>query len=217
MYGFVRTNVLRCCVHCFVVRDDDESNRKTFQSLTRRNIRMRSNGRFRMAGYYGTGTKICSSICSTVSVNVFVVVDSQVSHHPPAAAQHTEGRGWTLWQEFTMSSKFRGKYLSIIPLGISHLEFKKFAIKFFCSIPLESVSKFFLFSSGNVYSWRKVTTTVHNIIVGKLWVDNHGEMTIENHKTGDKCHLKYIPYSYFSRETPRKVRKFGLRRGFSVV
>lgn len=50
----------------------------------------------------------------------------QVSHHPPAAAQYTEGRGWTLWQEFTMSSKFRGKYLSIIPLGISHLEFKKY-------------------------------------------------------------------------------------------
>jgi len=46
---------------------------------------------------------------------------------------------------------------------------------------------------------------VHNIIVGKLWIDNHGEMTIENHKTGDKCHLKYIPYSYFSRDTPRKV------------
>lgn len=62
-----------------------------------------------------------------------------------------------------------------------------------------------IFSSGNTYSWRKVTTTVHNIIVGKLWVDNHGEMTIENHKTGDKCHLKYLPYSYFSRDSQRKV------------
>lgn len=26
-------------------------------------------------------------------------------------------------------------------------------------------------SSGNHYVWRKVTSTVHNIIVGKLWID----------------------------------------------
>ena len=25
--------------------------------------------------------------------------------------------------------------------------------------------------SDNHYSWKKVTTTVHNIIVGKLWID----------------------------------------------
>ncbi|GAB1610837.1 oxysterol-binding protein 1-like isoform X4, partial [Argonauta hians] len=108
----------------------------------------------------------------------------QVSHHPPMCAQYTEGRGWTLWQEFTMMSKFRGKYLQIIPMGISHLQFTK---------------------TGDHYTWRKVTTTVHNIIVGRLWVDNHGEMDIKNHSTGDTCHLKYSAYSYFSRDTPRKV------------
>lgn len=108
----------------------------------------------------------------------------QVSHHPPTAALCTEGKNWKLWQEFTMGSKFRGKYLQIIPTGIAHLVFE---------------------NSGNHYTWRKVTTTVHNIIVGKLWVDHHGEMDIKNHKTGDNCHLKYYPYSYFSREKPRKV------------
>lgn len=44
----------------------------------------------------------------------------QVSHHPPAAAHHViSQRGWTLWQEITIASKFRGKYLSIMPLGES--------------------------------------------------------------------------------------------------
>lgn len=100
-------------------------------------------------------------------------------------AQHCEGSDWKLWQEFTMSSKFRGKYLQVIPLGIAHLDFEK---------------------TGNHYTWRKVNTTVHNIIVGKLWIDHHGEMDIVNHKTGDKCHLRFIPYSYFSRDIPRKVR-----------
>ncbi|CAL4067800.1 unnamed protein product, partial [Meganyctiphanes norvegica] len=112
-------------------------------------------------------------------------INEQVSHHPPIVAQHVEGRtGWESWQEFSMSSKFRGKYLQIIPLGIAHLRFNNL---------------------GNLYSWRKVSTTVHNMIVGKLWLDNHGEMEITNHKTGDKCCLKFIPYSYFSRETPKKV------------
>eukprot|EP00058_Branchiostoma_floridae_P014061 XP_002599549.1 hypothetical protein BRAFLDRAFT_77653 [Branchiostoma floridae] len=107
-----------------------------------------------------------------------------VSHHPPAAAAFVDSKhGWESWQEFTMTSKFRGKYLNIIPQGIAHLKFT---------------------ATGNHYTWRKVTSIVHNIIVGKLWIDQSGEMDIVNHKTGDKCHLVYTPYSYFSRETPRK-------------
>lgn len=51
-----------------------------------------------------------------VFYSVFITV--QVSHHPPAAAHHViSQRGWTLWQEITIASKFRGKYLSIMPLG----------------------------------------------------------------------------------------------------
>lgn len=99
-------------------------------------------------------------------------------------AQYCEGRDWTCWREFAMNSKFRGKYLLITPVDITHLEFP---------------------SSGNHYTWSKVNTTVNNIIVGKLWVDNHGEMIITNHKTGDVCHLNFQAYSYFSRDIPKKV------------
>nr|XP_019958699.1 PREDICTED: oxysterol-binding protein 1-like isoform X4 [Paralichthys olivaceus] len=109
----------------------------------------------------------------------------QVSHHPPAAAHHAiSEKGWTLRQEISLASKFRGKYLSIMPLGSIQCLFDK---------------------SDNHYSWKKVTTTVHNIIVGKLWIDQSGEIDVVNHKTGDRCHLKFAPYSYFSRDVPRKV------------
>ncbi|XP_034455499.1 oxysterol-binding protein 1-like isoform X6 [Hippoglossus hippoglossus] len=109
----------------------------------------------------------------------------QVSHHPPAAAHHAlSEKGWTLRQEISLASKFRGKYLSIMPLGSIQCLFDK---------------------SNNHYSWKKVTTTVHNIIVGKLWIDQSGEIDVVNHKTGDRCHLKFAPYSYFSRDVPRKV------------
>ncbi|TMW52995.1 hypothetical protein DOY81_001943 [Sarcophaga bullata] len=125
------------------------------------------------------------------------VIAEQVSHHPPMAAIHCEGRQWTCWQEFTMTSKFRGKYLQIIPLGSAY-----------CHFP----------ATDHKYTWRKVTTTVNNIIVGKLWVDQHGEMEITglNAAAGLKCMLKYIPYSYFSRETQRRVKGVVMDRNNEV-
>uniref|UniRef100_A0A2K6ESC2 Oxysterol-binding protein n=1 Tax=Propithecus coquereli TaxID=379532 RepID=A0A2K6ESC2_PROCO len=109
----------------------------------------------------------------------------QVSHHPPSAAHYVCSKhGWSLWQEITISSKFRGKYISIMPLGAIHLEFE---------------------ASGNHYVWRKSTSTVHNIIVGKLWIDQSGDIEIVNHKTNDRCQIKFLPYSYFSKEAARKV------------
>jgi len=109
----------------------------------------------------------------------FKLITEQVSHHPPMLAQHCENidGNWKAWQEFTMRSKFKGKYLEVEPLGISHLLFP---------------------ASGNHYTWRKVKTIVHNIVIGKLWIDQVGEMEVINHRTGDKCHLKYEPYSYFA-------------------
>lgn len=72
-----------------------------------------------------------------------------------------------------------------------------------------TIHVFVLFVQISIYSiFPQVNTTVHNIIVGKLWIDNHGEMDIINHTTGEKCHLIYKPYSYFSREAPRRVRTF---------
>lgn len=114
-------------------------------------------------------------------------IAEQVSHHPPMAAIHCDGRGWSCWQEFTMTTKFRGKYLQVVPLGNAYVEFH---------------------GSGNRYGWRKVNTTVHNIIVGKLWVDHHGDMEIMGEKSAKhyKCHLKYLPYSYFSKDSQRKVK-----------
>ena len=75
---------------------------------------------------------------------------SQVSHHPPMFAMHVEHKDYTLWEEYTVASKFRGKYLVCYPIGHSHIVFHK---------------------SGNHYTWNKVVTTIHNIIIGKLWID----------------------------------------------
>ena len=69
-------------------------------------------------------------------------------------AMHAEHKDWTLWQEYTLASKFRGKYIQCFPVGGVHLV---------------------LHRSGSHYTWNKVVTTIHNIIVGRLWVDNVSE------------------------------------------
>ncbi|KNC82935.1 hypothetical protein SARC_04782 [Sphaeroforma arctica JP610] len=111
-------------------------------------------------------------------------IAEQVSHHPPIAAMHTESNEWEMCQQFSMSSKFRGKYLSIIPTGVSWIRFKK---------------------TNEKYSWTKVTTCVNNIIIGKLWIDQYGDMVIKSHTTNDVAKIKFVPYSYFSNTTPRSV------------
>ncbi|KAL5111722.1 Oxysterol-binding protein 2 [Taenia crassiceps] len=109
----------------------------------------------------------------------------QVSHHPPVVAHYCESTryGWKFWQEFTVNSKFRGKYLSLIPKGGTHL----------------------LFKDGQHYTWSKVTITVHNIIVGRLWAEIHGETVIKNHNTNYTCRIRYEAHSYFSRDPDRQV------------
>ena len=67
-------------------------------------------------------------------------------------------------------------------------------------------------SSGTRYSWKKVTTTVHNVIVGKLWLDHSGEIIISSHgnNVNISCHLKFTPYSYFYPHQQRKVKGYVL-------
>ena len=73
-----------------------------------------------------------------------------MSHHPPMFAMHVEHKDFTMWEEYTVASKFRGKYLVCYPIGNTHIVFHR---------------------SGNHYTWNKVVTTIHNIIIGKLWID----------------------------------------------
>lgn len=111
-------------------------------------------------------------------------ISEQVSHHPPITAQHCEGRGWTCWQDFSLTTKFRGRSVAAFPHGLHHCEFK---------------------NSKRHYAWNKVGTVVYNIIIGKLWVDQEGESEVVNIENGCKCKLTYYPYSHFSSEDQRKV------------
>ncbi len=127
----------------------------------------------------------CSKDSSEDGVGWKAIVE-QVSLVPPKIALNVESttHDWHLYHEFSMSSKFRLNYLQVIPTCTTHLVFK---------------------NSGSHYTWNKVNTFVRNLVVGKIWVENIGDLDIVNHTTKDVCHLKYSPSNFFSTKSANRV------------
>lgn len=99
----------------------------------------------------------------------------QVSHHPPIGAAWAEAPRWDYYGESAVKSKFYGKSFDINPLGTWFLK-------------LRSVS-----GGEELYTWKKVTSSVIGIITGSPTVDNYGPMEIRNHTTGEVCKLDFKP------------------------
>lgn len=106
----------------------------------------------------------------------FRLISEQVSHHPPISACKAQSPKWDYYGENAVDSQFRGRSFDFKHLG-----------KMFCVIrPDKGVKS----NKGEVlqeelYSWKKVNTSVVGIIVGNPTVDNYGKMEVTNHTTGD--------------------------------
>ncbi|XP_074066513.1 oxysterol-binding protein-related protein 2 isoform X3 [Macrotis lagotis] len=111
----------------------------------------------------------------------FRFISEQVSHHPPISAFYSEG----LNQDFIFHGsiypklKFWGKSVEAEPRGTITLE---------------------LLKHNEAYTWTNPTCCVHNIIIGKLWIEQYGTVEILNHRTGDKCVLNFKPCGLFGKE-----------------
>ncbi|KAG6457119.1 hypothetical protein O3G_MSEX010115 [Manduca sexta] len=109
-----------------------------------------------------------------------------VSHHPPISACHAESSRWCFWQEARIKTKFWGKSMEFQPTGRVHVR---------------------LTTTGDHYSWNKVTTCVHNLFGGQRWVDQYGDMHIVCHGTDITCKLNFIKASSWS-SSRHEVRGF---------
>ncbi|KAK1454232.1 oxysterol-binding protein [Colletotrichum cuscutae] len=100
----------------------------------------------------------------------------QVSHHPPVGAAWAESPHWTYWGESAVKTKFYGKSFDANPLGTWFLKLRP-----------KSGGK------EDLYTWRKVTTSVIGIITGNPTVDNYGPMEVKNWTTGEVCQIEFQP------------------------
>eukprot|EP00744_Colponema_vietnamica_P003423 GILI01005248.1.p1 GENE.GILI01005248.1~~GILI01005248.1.p1 ORF type:complete len:751 (-),score=212.57 GILI01005248.1:384-2636(-) len=106
----------------------------------------------------------------------FRFVAEQVSHHPPISAGICESRNWVYSNHTHVKSKFWGKSMDIIPQGSPHILFP---------------------SHGDDFTWTKATSTVHNLIMGKLYLEHHGTMVITNRATGDVAEIELQKKKWF--------------------
>ncbi|VAI25635.1 unnamed protein product [Triticum turgidum subsp. durum] len=106
----------------------------------------------------------------------------KVSHHPMVMACHCEGRGWKFWGESNVKSKFWGQTIQLDPVGVLTLEF----------------------DDGEIFKWSKVTTTINNLIIGRLYCHHHGTMKISGNRQ-HSCKLTFKQQSFLERN-PRQVQ-----------
>ncbi|URE25252.1 oxysterol-binding protein [Musa troglodytarum] len=108
----------------------------------------------------------------------------KVSHHPMIVACHCEGRGWKFWGDSNLKGKFWGRSIQLDPIGILTLQFE----------------------DGETFQWTKVTTSIYNIIIGKIYCDHYGTMRIRG--SGHySCKLKFKEQSIIDRN-PHQVHGF---------
>ncbi|XP_020419321.1 oxysterol-binding protein-related protein 2A isoform X4 [Prunus persica] len=105
----------------------------------------------------------------------------KVSHHPTLIACHCEGRGWKFWADSNIRTKFWGRSIQLDPVGVLSLEF----------------------DDGEIFQWSKVTTSIYNLILGKVYCDHHGTMHIRGNRQ-HSCKLKFKEQSILDRN-PHQV------------
>eukprot|EP00243_Klebsormidium_subtile_P003389 TRINITY_DN16775_c0_g1_i1.p1 TRINITY_DN16775_c0_g1~~TRINITY_DN16775_c0_g1_i1.p1 ORF type:complete len:536 (-),score=173.66 TRINITY_DN16775_c0_g1_i1:232-1839(-) len=103
-------------------------------------------------------------------------IAEQVTHHPPMGVAHAEHPLWTYDCISKLKTKFMGNYLDVTPLGQTRVRFRE---------------------TGEVLDLVPPMTKVHNLIVGRTWVDSYGDMVLTNMTTNDVCVLNFKACGWF--------------------
>lgn len=108
----------------------------------------------------------------------------QVSHHPPIGASHCETPAFVYYQTQSVKTRFLGNSLDVTPIGVSHVILKR---------------------HNEHYQWPNIKTIVHNLIIGRMWVDHFGPcpVTVTKNDTNElipiKGDLRYKECGWFGR------------------
>lgn len=103
-------------------------------------------------------------------------VAEQVSHHPPIAACHAENANFFYDLVSAPTTRFLGNSLEVYPYGRTRITLR---------------------AHDEVYSQVPPNAMVHNIVIGRTWVDAFGPLTITCPKSGMKCVLDFKPCGWF--------------------
>lgn len=100
----------------------------------------------------------------------------QVSHHPPVCAAHAENANFQYDLVSAPTTRFLGNSLEVFPYGRTRITLR---------------------GSGEVFTLVPPNAMVHNIVIGRTWVDAFGPLTLHCPTTGAKCILEFTPCGWF--------------------
>lgn len=103
-------------------------------------------------------------------------VAEQVSHHPPVSAAHAENSNWTYDIVSAPTTKFLGNSLEVYPKGRTRISLRR---------------------TGELYSHVPPSAKVHNLVLGKTWIDSFGSFHVRNINTGVRVEMEFKPCGWF--------------------
>jgi len=113
------------------------------------------------------------------------ILAEQVSHHPPISASHAEkDKSWVFWQNSNPSTRFLGNAVEIDTHGRTHIYFPSTKDHFYYTNP---------------------KTRVHNVILGKMWMEQNGVINVSNLRTGDSAIVKFKKCGFFGNSCDYKI------------
>jgi hypothetical protein len=108
----------------------------------------------------------------------FSLVSEQVCHHPPITALHCSSPDFEFSGSLEPRTKFKGSYMHVHADGTLHIRLLRW---------------------NEEYSWTKPDTSVHNIILGTIYVDHHGSYTVFCPATGVRADVTFKGAGWFAK------------------
>lgn len=104
-------------------------------------------------------------------------VAEQVSHHPPICAAYAENASFKYQLVSAPTTRFLGNSLEVNPLGRTRISLNGHNDETYTVVPPNAM--------------------VHNIVIGRTWLDVFGPHTVNCPSTGAKCILNFTPCGWF--------------------
>lgn len=100
----------------------------------------------------------------------------QVSHHPPIGIAHSTCDEWTLSQESHIQTRFMGTSVDVMSIGDNHLKLHK---------------------KNDHYTWKAPNACIHNILLGKIYVEHYGTIPIKSMAGGETAKVQFKKAGWF--------------------
>lgn len=104
-------------------------------------------------------------------------IAEQVCHHPPITACHVEDENFEMTAYFRVATRFTGNAVEVEPACTTYIKLK---------------------STGSEYTYGGIKSVLNNLLVGTMWIDMYGDITVKELNSTRAFHLSCLQCGWFS-------------------